>query len=891
MSTELARSTPDVPATPAALRARATADGLSSDQLTRAFVRAGLRPDRARWWAFAYHQLLWIGAALAVAGVIFFVAANWGQLAPMVRIGLVAGAMSAALVAAGGLGLQAVAGRVCVVLAGLLFGPVIALYGQTYQTGADAWELFALWTVVLTAHALVARSSVTWILWLLMGHAAGLIYCDQMLASRWPDGGHALAYAIAAVIDAGLVAAAAHLLSAREGREPARVAATLGVAALTIIGVDVVVEMEIAAGQWLGMCLLPAAWLLLASRYRRRHPDLYMLFVLAMSALIIASVAIGYLFFEILDTEEFGLWLMGAVICAEVWALTRWLLRWRHIHLDLVRHVDNGAASGAASDTAGDTGSDTGDTAPAVAANRARPLDDDTPWYVRAFIGAGTWFGAFLAGIFLVIVEVHEVPIASIPLALAMLAGAAFLAARDHRPLVLDQLVWVLTVGAQLLLLASVAEISAGEHTLAVAAFIIAVGCALAIFNQGLRTLCIAAAIAALSAVAAVFELPYGQEVIIVMTTAGLVAVWLSESELAVAPAFIRRLWVPLAYGLVAGLLVPHGVLIAEREAQHAGDHSAPLSAPWAVSLMLALIGMWLLRCAAREAHAIDPDGPRVAPATHAAAAFGVAAIALATHSVPGVTTALLVLVLAHLRGRRGLQMVAYLYLAGALSVFYYQLSTTLLVKSLAVLGAGILLLAGAALMRSREGKRVARARVVDKAARRRDMRRVALLLALSLLIPGGLSAHKERILGQGEIIHLQLRPRDPRSLMQGDYMVLRYAMSDAVLAAQPARGRGILIVTVDERGVAEFARLDDGRGPTAERERRLRFAYVPGDSPEVRIGAESFFFEEGTGDIYAQARYGRLMVDGDGRSVLVGLADDSLTALTGPQSNLSDVQ
>ena len=41
-----------------------------------------------------------------------------------------------------------------------------------------------------------------------------------------------------------------------------------------------------------------------------------------------------------------------------------------------------------------------------------------------------------------------------------------------------------------------------------------------------------------------------------------------------------------------------------------------------------------------------------------------------------------------------------------------------------------------------------------------------------------------------------------------------------------------------------------------------------------IALGAGSFFFQEGHGDAYEQARYGILKVAPDGGSVLVGLAD-----------------
>lgn len=131
---------------------------------------------------------------------------------------------------------------------------------------------------------------------------------------------------------------------------------------------------------------------------------------------------------------------------------------------------------------------------------------------------------------------------------------------------------------------------------------------------------------------------------------------------------------------------------------------------------------------------------------------------------------------------------------------------------------------------------------------------------------------HKERILSSGRTVLLELAPRDPRSLMQGDYMVLRYAIAQTVRnAEEPQEREGALVLTLDEHGVAQLRRLHREEVPLAPDELLLRYRLRRG---ELRLGAESFFFQEGHRDRYAQARYGELRVAEDGKSVLVGLRD-----------------
>jgi uncharacterized membrane-anchored protein len=150
-------------------------------------------------------------------------------------------------------------------------------------------------------------------------------------------------------------------------------------------------------------------------------------------------------------------------------------------------------------------------------------------------------------------------------------------------------------------------------------------------------------------------------------------------------------------------------------------------------------------------------------------------------------------------------------------------------------------------------------------------MRRIGIGLALVFVLVGvGVSAfQKERLLRDGAVVLLELAPVDPRSLMQGDYMALRYDMA-ATLDTASWPTDGLLVVRVGANGVATFVRRHRGSA-LAEGEHLLRYRVRDG---MVRLGAEAFFFQEGHADRYDHAKYGELRVADDGESVLVGLRD-----------------
>ena len=70
-------------------------------------------------------------------------------------------------------------------LAGILLGALLALLGQTYQTGADTWELFAWWAVLLLPWALAAASQAVWLLWTLVVNVAMVLWLGERVFSWW----------------------------------------------------------------------------------------------------------------------------------------------------------------------------------------------------------------------------------------------------------------------------------------------------------------------------------------------------------------------------------------------------------------------------------------------------------------------------------------------------------------------------------------------------------------------------------------------------------------------------------------------------------------------------------------------------------------------------------
>ena len=132
----------------------------------------------------------------------------------------------------------------------------------------------------------------------------------------------------------------------------------------------------------------------------------------------------------------------------------------------------------------------------------------------------------------------------------------------------------------------------------------------------------------------------------------------------------------------------------------------------------------------------------------------------------------------------------------------------------------------------------------------------------------------KEALLKEGELVLLELVPVDPRSLMQGDYMRLRYKISED-FNYESLPKRGYCVVVLDMEGRAEKVRFQKGLTPLNPNEYLIE--YTATNAWDVNIGAESFFFQEGDAERYEKAAYGGVKIDENGNSLLVGLYDDQL--------------
>ncbi len=151
---------------------------LEAPAIEKALTLTGNRPGATEWRAFASRALGLAGIAALGAGLIFFIAANWQAMGVMGRFALL---QMVLIICVGIAWWQAPKApnitAATLILATLASGTLFALFGQTYQTGADVYELFFIWALLTLPFAVAGMSGALWAVWWCILNVALALFC------------------------------------------------------------------------------------------------------------------------------------------------------------------------------------------------------------------------------------------------------------------------------------------------------------------------------------------------------------------------------------------------------------------------------------------------------------------------------------------------------------------------------------------------------------------------------------------------------------------------------------------------------------------------------------------------------------------------------------------
>lgn len=321
----------DLPATPGRLRVAVHAAGLSSDAARRGFAISGASPAAAAWRRFLAGTLLMLGAGLVLAGIVSFFAFNWASLGKFAKFGL----LEAGIAGCAAIGLwrrDTTAGKVAMFAAAVLVGPLLGVFGQTYQTGVDPWGLFAAWAALILPWVIAAAFTPLWVLEVALCDLALVLFWDQVLdpsPASWM-------YLFALLAGIHILAVAAWEAQ-WHWRRPTpwltalwaprlAIAAAFGflLAPATAFVIDFTPNGPARTFGFYALWLAVAAAIAV---YRYVREDLFMLTVAGGSVLIMITIGLGRFLFETMKLEMGGAFLMALFVIAEVVVAVSWLRR------------------------------------------------------------------------------------------------------------------------------------------------------------------------------------------------------------------------------------------------------------------------------------------------------------------------------------------------------------------------------------------------------------------------------------------------------------------------------------------------------------------------------------------------------------------------------------
>lgn len=842
-----------------------------------------MRPDKTNVWPTDWRvfltKLAWgLAVLLLASGLVTWIAANWENWGHVAKFALAQGAVlvSAGLALlfrrrSGGWGHDLGVPAALTGLAAVATGGLLALIGQTYQTGADPWQLFALWTVLIIPWVFTVRSVFLSVLWLVLINTALYLWID-VARLGWFGRSYTTQTLLALAVNALLLLAAETIWRARH--DPWRI-----VPRVAAIAVGFFIGAQVMEGNFLlGLVL----FLVLYGIYHYRRPDLLIMSLASFGAY-------GSLSMLIIEYAADAFLLIVVVIVGLGLGLLRFLqqqvVQWRRTHGSEAAATQASVNAAMAASPAASTAENLANAQASVQAD-AQDSDEHHPWYLRVI-------KLFLYLLLPLIILLYLAVSLDLSLeALGVLGGIMALVSpvlfAKAQTVSSRDLVGGWVACAVLLLSVPVVDMRypwPHEVSAMIAVVISTLLYRLAKGQFVLRMLLVIWALAAIEFL--MIERLFDRWTMMPYWVLELPAAFMFFAALLLGHLYLRgerkpHFWLPLFWSLLLASqihLVSAGTLF----------YSMPF---WDESRPYLTVAGFLLAMAPLAILAFYWRGWRDQPLVYGIALLGMAALCAVWTPYPPVALALSWILVAY--AWRYLSLLAVAVAMGLFCLWrlYYILNISLLDKAELLLATGVGCLVFAYL--GQLSRKKAGAVAAPQQAPKGMVASVLLGTVLVLGVANVAIVQKERILSDGQTVLLELAPVDPRSLMQGDYMSLNFALSQNLsalswglpkdaLAKMDAQQWVVVAVQLDENKVAQLKgvyleqdgqeRLWSEEGPVAEpsdvmrlRMRRHRSNWTP--------GTDAWFFAEGSADRFDAARYGEFAVVEGGQSLLRAMLD-----------------
>ncbi|MDM1346727.1 DUF2157 domain-containing protein [Myroides marinus] len=136
--------------------------------------------DYSDWNKFIKYFTLVLGAGFLISGIIFFFAYNWADLNKYAKFGLIFSLLVLSVGGAVYAKASVIVKQVCLLSASVLVGVLFAVYGQVYQTGANAYDLFLMWVLAITPWTVLNKFTPHWLVYAVLANTTLALYFIQV---------------------------------------------------------------------------------------------------------------------------------------------------------------------------------------------------------------------------------------------------------------------------------------------------------------------------------------------------------------------------------------------------------------------------------------------------------------------------------------------------------------------------------------------------------------------------------------------------------------------------------------------------------------------------------------------------------------------------------------
>ena len=151
---------------------------IDESQLEKSLKSTNAQLSYNNWYGFLSKALVYLGITSFALGVIFFFAFNWEKMSVFYKFALIQGLLLVVGFTYFKSKSHTLLSNGLLLFLVLLIGALMALFGQTYQTGKDPWQLFFFWVLFTIPIAYVSKSNVLWTICLVLANLCLSLFFD-----------------------------------------------------------------------------------------------------------------------------------------------------------------------------------------------------------------------------------------------------------------------------------------------------------------------------------------------------------------------------------------------------------------------------------------------------------------------------------------------------------------------------------------------------------------------------------------------------------------------------------------------------------------------------------------------------------------------------------------